>query len=500
MEGLNEIGKNRIVDIFKKHGPSISQLFFFESVLDRFDLFVEMLKCMPNLEHLIFYETTTPFTDVLSDDELPELTKLKTLELVESHCRIVKCVKRSKLKRFKLFGHAYDAHSSKEDAVLDLLKTQPQITTLAFRNIHYVTSVLFQNDFTDDSVKFQLTQLSLLDFELRDPPNDCKSLIKFLKPQAKSIEYLELGREFPDTLYGFVFAKFKNLKTLRLMINELPKDMEFYERLEELQSVTQLIFMDSPPPNHLNNGCPPSLKEFIRHVPNVNDLTLLESCDRGTLQFIASNLHNLKRLSVDDFNESLFGGLQFPNLSALCVQRLDSDVDWDQFTKINPDITELCVHIFAGFSDFSDQHINEFVKNATKNLRLQTLRIGSRFRANETFYQIIRENGTELKVIDLNEKCALESGKMDGIPALRFHEDYLLTSHDLQLWNQDDYGGRLPDIDNGGNWDDGGNFFDPFGMDLMDIDDYDEYDQQDDYDDSDDFGDEFDDNSDYDER
>lgn len=508
IDGLLEIGKNRIIDIFQKHGSNVTKLFVFQSCLDRFDLFVDVLKCMPNVEQIILYQITTPCaaSDVPPDDALPELMKLKTLELVESEGSIIKCFKRSKLHEFKLLSYAYETQSMTQEPVLELLRSQSQLKTLALRSIDYGTSTLFQTDIMDGSVTFQLSELSLLDIKLRESPNDYSNLLKFLKPQAKTIKFLELGMKFPDAVYEFVFAKFKKLKSLRLMINELPKDMEFYERLEENQSIKKLIFMDSPPPNHLNNGCPPSLKEFIQHVPNVTDLTLLEYCDRGTLQFIASNLKNLKRLAVAYFSESIFGGLQFPNLNILCVQKVDDDVDWDQFTKINPDITELVIHTgtFAGFSDWSETSINDFVEKATRNLRLQTLRIGSRFRANEHFYEIIREYGTELNVIDLHKACALDSHIMNGIPALRFHEDddYILAPfHDLEFWNEDDYEGRLPDIDRGGNWDDGDNFLDPFDMHLMDIDDYDEYDQQDDYyDHYDDFVDEFDENSDYDER
>lgn len=504
IDGVLELRKNRLFDIFQKHGSSISKLFVFESCFDRLDQFVELLKCMPNLDHLILYQITTPCTlsDVPADDKLPELIKLKTLELVETDSSIVKCFKRAKLKVFKLLGYANEPKSMTQDPMLELFKSQSQIKTLALRNIDWGTSTLFQTDIMDGSVKFQLSQLSLIDIKLRESPNDYNNLLKFLKPQAKTIKFLEIGRSFPDLVYEFVFAKFKNLKSLRLMINELPKDLEFYERLEENQSITQLIFIDSPPPNHLNNGCPPSLKEFIQHVPNVTELTLIEYCDRGTLQFIAGNMKNLKSLAVSYFSEAIFGGLQFPNLDILCVERLDEDVDWDQFTKNNPDITEIIIHTgtFAGFSGWSDTTMNNFVEHVTKNLRLHTLRIGDYFRANEHFYEILRKQGAEMKVVDLHVACALESHMMNGISALRFHEGELQKHfNDLEFWNEDDYDGRLPDIDRGGNWDDGENFLDPFDMHLMDIDDYDEYDQQDDfYDDYDNFVDEFDENSDYD--
>ncbi|XP_037046817.1 uncharacterized protein LOC119081747 [Bradysia coprophila] len=503
--GLVELGKNRIIDIFRKHGTHITKLFVFESCLDRFDLFVEVLKCMPNLEHLILYEITTPCTvaDVPTEDNLPELLKLKTVELVESEGSIIKCLNRSKLTELKVLNYAYKNQPLSQEPVLDLFRAQPQIKTLALRSIDYGATTLFQTDIMDGTVKFQLNKLSLLDIKLRESPNDYNNLLKFLKPQAKTIKFLELGTTFPDLVYEFVFAKFRNLKTLRLMMNELPKDIEFYERLEENPSITQLIFMDSPPPNHLNDSCPPSLKEFIRHVPNVTDLTLLEdTCDRGTLQFIASNLKNLTRLTVAYFNEITFNDLQFPSLKTLCIDKIEDDVDWEKFSKNNANITEILIHsgTYAGFSDWLEESCSDFIEKMTKILRLEKLVIGSPFRTNEHFYEHIREFGTNLKLIDLHKTCALSIDIMHGIPGLRFHDDdFPAPFHTPEFWNDEDYDGRLPDIDRGGNWDDGENFLDPFEMHLMDIDDYDyEYDQHDDYDGYDDFVDEFD-ESDFDE-
>lgn len=85
----------------------------------------------------------------------------------------------------------------------------------------------------------------------------------------------------------------------------------------------------------------------------------------------------------------MFGGLRFPNLAALCIQQIEDDVDWDVFTKCNPHITELIINtgtFFAGFSDWSDESRSDLIEKVTQNLRLQTLRIGSHFPANEHFH------------------------------------------------------------------------------------------------------------------
>ncbi|KAJ6643005.1 hypothetical protein Bhyg_07961 [Pseudolycoriella hygida] len=498
MDALAQMDKNKIIDIIRKHGSNVSKFSLLNSMVENVDHFIEMIKCMPNLNHLIVYGVTiVNGTGVTSNDalsSLPEFTKLKTFELVECACSVVQCFKRSNLKEFKLLSNVYETSSTTHTPALELLQSQTQLKTLALRSIDDA-SALFRTE-SIGSVKFQLNQLSLLDIQLRESPNDYNNLLRFLKSQAKTIKRLEMGKRFPDLVYEFVFAKFKNLKSLRLMINELPQELEFYNRLEENKSITQLTFMDYPTPNHLNNGCPPSLQEFIRHVPNVTDLTLNKYCDRGTLEFIAANLRNLKRLSVTYFNEMIFSDLQFPNLKTLCIIKVEEDVNWDKFTKLNPDIKEIIIDTgsFSGFSNWTESIVNEFLDALRRNLRLQVLRIGGRLRTNELTYKIIREF-TDLKIVDLNRKCALEKHLMSGIPGLYFHDNEFQTFfNDSEFWKQDDYDGRLPDIDvGGGNWGDGDNILDPFDMHLMDIDVYDEYDEYDDQDDQDDFFDDFDD-------
>jgi len=224
--------------------------------------------------------------------------------------------------------------------------------------------------------------------------------------------------------------------------------------------------MDSPPPNHLNDGCPPSLKEFILRVPNVTDLRLYEQCDKGTIQCIASNFKNLKTLSVSYFNESMFRGVKFPNLTSLTICTVEDDVNWDEFTLSNPHITELALQDFAPYGSWKAKDINKLIEDVTRNLKLQTLKIRSAFHAKKRFYDIIRKNCPEMKILDLHTFCALESNIMDGIPGLRFHESPF-SFYKLSFWNNYDYDGRLPEIDRGdGNWN--LNFMDGFDM-VLDL-------------------------------
>lgn len=79
-------------------------------------------------------------------------------------------------------------------------------------------SMLFQTG----KLPFQLTKLSLLNIILEDYTN----LFHFLKPQAKTLKDLELGREFPNFIIEFVFGEMIKLHTLSL--TEIPKSFQTF--------------------------------------------------------------------------------------------------------------------------------------------------------------------------------------------------------------------------------------------------------------------------------
>ncbi|KAG4071367.1 hypothetical protein HA402_004071 [Bradysia odoriphaga] len=92
---------------------------------------------------------------------------------------------------------------------------------------------------------FNLTHLSLLNMRLQESPNDYNNLLKFMKPHAKTLKVLELGRYFPSFVFEFVFANMTKLQTISMMMTEIPNDKDFHERLDENRNIKNLIFSNS---------------------------------------------------------------------------------------------------------------------------------------------------------------------------------------------------------------------------------------------------------------
>lgn len=482
IDEMLELEKNQSLEIYQRIGSHIRELHLLTCVLDNFNLFLDVMKTMPNLKKLIMRDTATLVDfNHLPDAELPVLAKLDTLEFVKSQYEILKCFNRAQLKTLKILSSTDEDRQAPEPLV-EFLATQKKLETLALRSIEHGKSKLFQTP-VDDFIPFRLKKLSLQGIKLRESPNDYNNLLKFMKLHARTLDELELGRKFPDFVYEFIFSQFKSLKTLRFMANEIPKiEDQFYERLEENKNITKLVVNDTSPPDHTDSGHQP-LKELLKRLPNVASLKMLDYCDKDIMHFVAENLKQLKNLDVKNFNGSIFDGLQLSSLTSLKIFQVDGNVDWDGFTKANVGITDLFIEVIYDSNDFN-------IESIVENLKLRNLVIlESGIVGNKKFFDAIRKC-SELKSLEMDENSlALDISEVADIP-LRLRSGCHADSS--VFWNDSDYSGGLPH--DGDNWNVVmGEMLDPFDMQLLldDLNFYDE-DDDDDYDPDEFYGEDYD--------
>lgn len=425
---MTDIGRNTI-EMFKRIGSSVASLFMIQSSLNSRVMFAEMLQFLPKLQSAIMFQVIMQRNSIkeeLSEDNLPPLTELKDLEIVESECNILKCFAKSKLETMKIqpkFG--YNMQEPKYfKPVTVFLQTQQQLKTLAFRGIDNERIQLFHATNPEVSASFQITRLSLLDisfpFFSYDPRNGYNHLWQLMKSQAETLEELQIGEAFPEFIYAKVFEELTNLKTLHVKLIGIPTRITFYEHLEVNRSIDNLILMYPLPKLSVRwhwNCLANYIEEFFIHLPNVKSVTLQGSCDQELVQLIASNLNQLESLTVDDFNESMYDGITFPKLTSLAIHRLVSKVNWDEFTKDNSLITQLTIEFVEDPAFLT----NEDIQVIFKNLDLQTLRIGSGISVDDKFFNIVRQNCSTLKVLGLHKSCEIPG--LGSIKQLRFHGD-----------------------------------------------------------------------------
>lgn len=460
--------KNNMLDIFKHIGAHIQELLLFVCVFDDNEIFIEFLKAIPNLKRLILCETASmdPSQD-LDQDNLPLLGKLEALEMMRAGYPILATLQKAQLITFKVLD-SMDGRDESPTPLLNFLGMQKKLKTLALRSI--CDSKLFETPIMEEVAQFKLKTLSLQGIKLNTAPNEYNNLLRFMKLHSKTIEELDLGRTFPDFFYEFVFAKFKNLKKLRLMVSELPTEADFFDRLEENKSVTSLSMVESSSENWTAVS-----KELFKHVPNVENLSLTNYCENETLEFIASNLKQLKNLTLISFNGN--ENIQFPALTSLKILESQNVINWNTLTTANSGIIEL---ILDQYYLYKEDHFESITCNLKQ---LRSLTIGSGVRLEQNFFDLIHKNCSQMKSLRIlresveeerdyygNEKIADPNYNLPDFTILQ--DRNIAASYDPtpegDFWSQEDYSGRLrPDDFNWPPEEFDPDFMDPFDLQLM---------------------------------
>lgn len=164
----------------------------------------------------------------VGDTEMPTLSKLTTLESIGSSFHLLKHIKNCQLKTMKV---SYDSQTlQNREPLLNFLTSQNSLKELEL-DLEW-PDALFQDPIPCELIKFRLKKLSLC-IDLRETPNKYNNLMEFMKLHLETLEELVLEWKFPDFFYEFIFAKFKQLKTLSLYGHDIPRESSFYERLKK---------------------------------------------------------------------------------------------------------------------------------------------------------------------------------------------------------------------------------------------------------------------------
>ncbi|KAJ6644306.1 hypothetical protein Bhyg_09273, partial [Pseudolycoriella hygida] len=395
-----------VVEIFRRHGPNVLKLSVSSATINNSDDFVKIIACMPNLEHLILQNVDVENIATGGECTMPELAKLKILEATSSPWNASTYFKSS-------------PNIIRHKTALELLQSQRQLKSLLLTDIGNTSALLQPGVITNGSIKCQLTQLNLVMIDRNISSTCCNNLLEFLKNQAKTVEELKLGWGTPRSVYELVFSKFEKLKSLHLVISEIPQENEFYKRLKPNKSITQLYILGSKI-REFETQRSESITEFLRLTPNVTDLTLSTCHSVEILEIIANKLENLRRFIFDGFFNRKYSGIRFSCLKTFHTLNFDDEFDWKEFTKLNPHITELIIGGSYSSQLLQTDFVHRLLQTLKSNLSLQILRIEKHFPVDDRAYNILLEF-TDLKIISLNERCALEKHLMSSLPGLFFH-------------------------------------------------------------------------------
>lgn len=431
--GLKHFRKNKLLELSEFHGHNIRELLLRNCVFEKIDQLLELLNTMPNVQKVILFETCIVDEEEFVDIKLPELKELKTIEMIESEYKILGAFKKAKISTFKVLSgikssvkvlsgldvlyqvpQSYKVKQLKQLKCLnDFLSKQEHIETMALRSFDNNDMHMFSHSIPMETVPFRLKRLSLLDMNLDNQRAEKHNFEDFMKIHSEKLEELELGRTFPESIFEFVFRKFENLKTLRLIGSNIPRRKDFYEGLARNESIRSFVITD----HEAHIKCEELIK-FMRHMPGIQSLKLNNSCEGNILIPITGFFEQLTHLSLSSLSHAnQLHGLQFHALTSLHIKLISATIDWDFFTQSNPTVKSLeILQIRPGsFVDF---------EAITLNWKLETLILRNCIDYDTDFFDIIRKNCLHLKTLVLNKShLKVDVSDVADIRGLRFTEE-----------------------------------------------------------------------------
>lgn len=279
---------------------------------------------------------------------------------------MIEFFKLSQLTSLKISG---SLNIDMEGYLFEYLSTQTKLEELALRDMDFSFADLKATQF--EKINFPLKKLALnYQHNFMSGEENAKA---FLMKFANTLEQLELGSKFENSLYALVFEKMQKLWCLDLSAGGLPEDESFYKTLRNLGSVKKLIV------RHYKAKHQKSLEGIIGHLLNIETLIIEGEASQQLMLFISNNLSKLSSLKVQKLAGKLFHNVKMPeSLKKVSVDKLGevSCKDWSQIFRAIPNVEEFSINYVDHELSFNGAKINALTKFWTQ---LRVLNVGHGF-------------------------------------------------------------------------------------------------------------------------
>jgi hypothetical protein len=233
-------------------------------------------------------------------------------------------------------------------------------------------------------------------------------LTAFLSLHFETLRSVEIIGPNCDHVNGFIIANMENLQSLAIDVRGLPKDLEFYEVLEQEQN-TKLKELSL-------RGFfvhPQAIKKILLKYPAIEKLELNDWCSGNgatteMLDFVSKNFPNLKKLSITDISTG--ENIKFSGLDNLTVNYLRNTSNLMKFITGNSSVKTLRVGLV---------YIGQITKNFVEELKslknVSHLSFGGNGKALNNIFELMKKQDlpASLKSLELslisNEKSTIKS-------------------------------------------------------------------------------------------
>lgn len=292
--------------------------------------------------------------------------------------------------------------------MINYLVGQKRLEELALRNLKYQKNSVDVEKL--NSIQFPLKRLAL-DQEGNLFDTD-ENFLLFIDKFKETLEELDLGGRFTESVHAMIFKSFRNLKTLSVFINSAETDEAFYQNLRPNPSVRNLIIQ--------GQTVTKSLQGFIENLPNIETLVLKHrNQPQELMALISNNFLKLKNLHLEGIN-SLFDSFNNQSVTSITITELcPSPLEQDNFEAVVkgfPNIENISINKF-----FGDQTLNNTILNIiTKGWpQLRHVKLGEGFVVSESQFNRLMNNCKELRTVEIAEHVFEESSTCEKEAILR---------------------------------------------------------------------------------
>lgn len=310
-------------------GSQVRKLIMHDAVFKNSSTLNEILKSMPLLEEIEIRELYCSSASYQNQEPQPvTLYRLKTLKISNVDWKFFQHLNAPNITTFEVDDSEMNISENSVEFIKNFLESSRGLESLG------IEETVIDKIFSSKSMRRFTFKLKKLDFQNNDQAD--RYFSKFLASQASSLEELEIqigSRE----IYDVIFRDMRCLKTLRMNMDTLPTDKEFYDRLKPIKSLKEIF-------SNFGFSDEVSAKGVLGNCPNLEVLNVtMDSNGFELLPFIAINNPKITTLSIKALRDHISPDIKFESLKRLQLYEVRNVEFLLTFIRNNPAVETLSI-------------------------------------------------------------------------------------------------------------------------------------------------------------
>ena len=404
---LEDIHAPNSTDLFAKVaescGSRVRKLIMQDADFKSSSVLSNILLSMPLLEELEIRELRCPEKFPLRS---VKLNRLKVLKISNVDWKFFQYMKAPNVTTFEVDDSEMNISDDSVEFLTSFLKSSADLESLG------IEEYIIDKIFCSKAIKSFPLKLKKIDFQNNDLTD--QHFARFLATQASSLEELEIQFGSRD-IYEVIFKEMKVLKTLRMNMDTLPTDKEFYDRLKPIKSLKEIF-------SNFGFSDEVSAKGILGNCPNLEVLNVtMHGNGFDLLSFIAINNPKITTLSIKTLKGHTSPDIKFRSLKQLQLYEVKNIEFLLTFIRNNPALETLSIW-WIDEDVLQPKDLDVLMDESN----LRHLKFMGECETMKAIYDKLKVDYKNLKSLELS----VNYGSLTGMPVLYFE-----FPEDVTKWN-----------------------------------------------------------------